>query len=428
MDHILSCQDWSAAIPIDEIPLEIKSMIDDLNNCERDCQTGHHQSKAMLQRALAGHQIAPVDLTELNRQLNRFQKRHSALLGLLEAGRLSNQQELLQKRERLEALKSQMERQAILVAELESIVSFFESQRDTILFFSRLMDEKYRYFNKIAEINSKPGDSSANHLALARRHAAAAELWRAEEAYQACFEAEETTPSAWQELIELYIKFGMWQTAQSRLDRAVNLFPQAAWPPATAKMLQDNAQKLYSEAKRAFKQGNLPLARCRLNAYLDIFPHDPKAADLQSEILRPSSGARAAARGEDCALNQPLTKLTTAIERLCQFKEYERAIGILEGMLAHLFPDTAACRWKIGQLRCQQGDYPGALWNFEQALDGCPPGHELYQKLQTSIALIKGSPQHRHRDRNIAAKDYGDLSPKLHEQSYEPEGVENEIL
>ncbi len=393
VDFILSGLDWSSSIAIDEISVELKSMLDELQICQRGCLNGQRLSEKMLRLARTGHQIPVNDLTELNSHLDQFQESHRTMLGLLEIGRLSNLQDLYRSRELLESSRDQMSRQEILTTELACLASYYESQGDIIAYVLSQIHEKYHYFHELVQIDEKPVRSSARALALARRHAAAAELWQAEKAYQISLDANDVNSSAWRELIALYIEFGLWRTARRQLEKAADLFPQADWLDKAEEMLEARIGELYLSAGQAFKHQDLPLARCRLEAYLAYVPRDLKALNLKRELSRQLPGCSTVSHPDDIVNDQPSTELAGAIEGLCQAEKYERAIGIFEGMIEHRHPNTADLRWQIGQLRFRLGDVSSALWNLAQALELCADNHELYRKLQASIEVIGGPPK-----------------------------------
>ncbi len=222
LNKIFSSIDWISAIPLAEIVEELQLMLGRLANFKNSCQNGIKISEHALGLLKAGHKVTDNDLIELNDYLQRFQENNKKLITLLEGARLDNVQELFRKREQIEFDRKVFYPLQIVAVELEIILTFFQSQYETALFFEELIKSKSDHFARTIKLMGDPVESAAKYLHLARHYAAAGELRQAEEAYRTCLMLGGTTETARQEIIELYTAFGMWPQAKTQLEAAAH--------------------------------------------------------------------------------------------------------------------------------------------------------------------------------------------------------------
>ena len=228
LSKIFSSMDWGSAIPLTEIVEELRLMQGRLADFKNSCQNGIKISGHALGLLKAGHKVSDNDLIDLNDYLQLFQDDNKKLITLLEGARLDNVQELFRKREQIEFDRETIDPRQIVVAELEIIAAFFQSQYEAALFFEEQVKSKSDHFARTIKLRDEPVESAAKYLHLARHHAAAGELWQAEEVYRTCLMLEGTNQTARQEIIELYTDFGMWPQAKTRLEAAVQRFPRSS--------------------------------------------------------------------------------------------------------------------------------------------------------------------------------------------------------
>ena len=251
LNKIFSSIDWISAIPLTEIAEELQSMLGRLANFKKSCQSGIKISEHALGRLKAGHKVSGNDLIELNDYLQHFQEENQMLITLLEGARLDSVQDLFRKREQIEFRRNTMDGRQIVVAELEIIAAFFRSQYETALFFEAQIRGKSTYFGKIVKLMGGPVESAAKYLDLARHHAAANELWQAEEAYRTCLMLDGTDETVRQEIIELYTAFEMWPQAKTQLEAAAQCVPRASCSNTDKKKINfENSSQMMQENKQ----------------------------------------------------------------------------------------------------------------------------------------------------------------------------------
>jgi tetratricopeptide (TPR) repeat protein len=140
--------------------------------------------------------------------------------------------------------------------------------------------------------------------------------------------------------------------------------------------------------KAEWMKGEMHTTRKLLNQYLLLCPEDEEADELKKVIheldLEFSEDFK---DKEKATSNRPsMQMLYKQAGELIQKLEFERAIGIFEGIIEDFPQSTGSLREQIGDIRILQKDYQSALWNFNQALAIVPERTELKDK----IDKIKG--------------------------------------
>lgn len=228
LNQKFSSIDWRPAIPLTEIVEELQLMQGRLADFKDSCQNGIKISGHALGILKAGQEVSDTDLIDLNDHLQLFQENNKKLIALLEGARLDNVQDLFQRRKQIESQRKNTDPRQNVAAELEMITDFFQSQNEAALFFEEQIKSKSDHFARTIKLMGEPLESVAKYLHLARHHAAARELWEAEEAYRTCLMLDGTNETTRQEVIELYTAFGMWPEAKTQLEAATQGFPRGS--------------------------------------------------------------------------------------------------------------------------------------------------------------------------------------------------------
>jgi hypothetical protein len=367
VDAILNSIDWSSTISLAEIVGELKTIVGRVADCRNASRKGITRSKNALQLFQAADNTVIDKITDLNKFLARFQNDFRIVIQLLESARLGSVQDLYRKREQIEARRELTGNQENVVAELEIIAAFFDSVNETVIFFEDLIGCQLTYFAKILEIVGKKSDPLEMHLDLARHNAAMGQLWRADEAYRKCLEIDSHNAVLQQEIIELYMTHGLWRMARDQLEKAARYFPHTPWLRAYEEKILMGIQALLDEAEDNLKQQRLPAATLRVAEYLSYCPTNQKARDLETEIMRRLSLIQGNDTVNESAVEIGRRELLSAKRNFFRSGEYERTIGILEGLIEHDPSSAAHYREEIGRYRSYQGDHTSAAWNFDQA-------------------------------------------------------------
>jgi hypothetical protein len=104
------------------------------------------------------------------------------------------------------------------------------------------------------------------------------------------------------------------------------------------------------------------------------------AHNLEREIMKKQSLVHGKDAVDESEVEIGRRELFSAKNKLALSGEYERIIGVLEGLIEHDPHGTANYRLEIGHYRRQQGDQASAAWNYDQALKLRAIKHNRIQK------------------------------------------------
>ena len=236
------------------------------------------------------------------------------------------------------------------------------------------------YFSEINQLNNRlqaGEDKGKTYLELARTHAKQGVIWLFEQAYHAYLAIHPDDDLAIAELISKYMDMKMWRQAmdavifyRSKNDQGNNFHLES---------IRGNLEKqlsgLLESAETNIRAGGEPHRRLgdsrrALIEYLSVYPENKKALALLQELNNLESKQEKdldrnigfAYTTEQCVTVEDKAKKFVAEG------EFEKAIGIYEGLATVFAEKEYQYRMRIGDIRLEQGDYTSALWNYSR---GC---------------------------------------------------------
>ena len=208
------------------------------------------------------------------------------------------------------------------------------------------------------------------HNQLARYFKNFGELWQAKREYEYCMNRQPNEIIAYLELAQAYVKVNLWKSAQAVLTVARTVFSEAPELDQLGIEIETGIAGILDEIKKEWMQGNMHTTRKLLNQYLILRPDDPQANELKRvirELDEEFSGEWAEGEKEKKADPDMQIRFKEAVAQV-KNRQFERGIGILEGLFEDFPESRGGLREQIGDIRMMQKEYNSALWNYRQVL------------------------------------------------------------
>jgi tetratricopeptide (TPR) repeat protein len=270
--------------------------------------------------------------------------------------------------------------------ELQVVKDDLRSQFDAASFFCNLLAEQENCWRKIRnlryEIELNPEDL-AKLLKLAKVYSEAGEIMLADYTYQRAMQTRPDDVGIQLKLARMYAEAQLWEPASEQIQKACQTFPDNPDVKALKADIDSSISNIMKRVNEAWKQGDKTRSQSLLNEYLLLRPEDEEANQFKRVLsgndlkIAPELAAICPEASSSTQFDYLLAKAAEHISNL----EFERAVGIIEGLIES-FPNSAfGLREKIGDIRRLQKDPPSAVWNYKQALKVVPQASEIGVKI-----------------------------------------------
>ena len=242
----------------------------------------------------------------------------------------------------------------------------------------RLISGKKKYFIKINQykeaLKNDPKDKNVQ-LGLARCHASENCIWLAQDAYEACLENYPKDETSIRELAELLLKNEMYQQVEALLFKiSTNIRYEKTVRDIRYKMQEKLSALLVSASKNCIKENQMTKeeqgrARRDVMAFLSVYPDDKDALHLLDRINQKQKTQEQQMKNIIGFSYEPeqIRYLLAMAKNFVSKKEYEKAVGIYEGLISQFPHEEPLYRMMIGDIRLEQKDFQSAAWQYAKS-------------------------------------------------------------
>ena len=382
VNRILPQLDWASSHSNTDAIAELNEMLQKIHNFNDLCDRNENLIKDHVDahnnkfKGSSDHFESRVNA--IKRDFEHFQKEYDLILGVSELAIGEDIHEILKKGECL-AAKDYRDPVQKRRDEIDLIADHYRAFSKGADFFcqhlSKITAELERaQCLKDASEDFGTQDRRNNHLRIGSHYADTAEIWQAEREYLKAAQNMPRNPTPWLELTSMFADLELWQPARNAVEKACRLFPGNTELSDLRTDIEARIQDIMSQIKDAWVTGDKETTRRLLSGYLLLCPDD-ESANLLREVLKEVDETLAAMSPiaqQQKSSQLPFDELVANASQYIENLEFERAIGIMEGLIQSYPQMKAAFREKIGDIRMLQKDYPSAVWNFEQVLNATP--------------------------------------------------------
>lgn len=316
----------------------------------------------------------------------RFQEENQHLIQMLLSTRLEKMREIEIRRLKLIRDSKDMEHREKTEKKLQLIKDDLTSQTEAATFFLMLIEKCENFYRNIRRIKCEvelDRTPTAKLLELARLYSRQGEILFAEQWYLQAIQNAPQDVQIYLELARMYCELKLWAPAQELLQRVCRAFPENEDAVAMQDAIDSEISKIMQRAQFAWAAGDKATAQRLLNEYSLLFPDDEHANQLSKKFwnrVDPIASDSPSIFGHlitEDHVDKLLVKAAEHIENL----EFERAVGIIEGLIEKIPQKAAVLREKIGDCRMLQKDYKSAVWHYIQAFKLAPHVYEIKEKI-----------------------------------------------
>jgi tetratricopeptide (TPR) repeat protein len=278
--------------------------------------------------------------------------------------------------------------------ELQIIKDDLTSQREAALFFCKLLAEGETFWQKSCalknKIESNPEDP-ATHLELAEIYSEAGQIMLADRSFQRALQLAPNDFRLHLELSRLYVESRLWGSARGQIQETQQAFPENPEVQVFANGVETEINNIKETIKKAWIAGDRIRSRSLLNEYLMLCPEDVEANRIKRYIVNQDQtvGYELPLGRSDELSPEQFDRLLKKAGVFLESLEFEKTIGIMEGLIKIFSQKTAVLREKIGDIRMLQKDYRSACWNYEQVLKVVPQAPGIKFKLTTAVQKLE---------------------------------------
>ncbi len=365
---------WPSAIDNTRLVKDILKVVDEIENFKFSCEKNEKEIQALIKNYDDETQSSTnaALFTEVENKFSETRKKEHDCINMLEDVMLADIQEITKKQELLEVNRYVKDTDKFR-DKLNVMQNWIDAYKKAADFYLGQLSHVQDYIMALLELKkSEDCESLDHHLALARFFKNNKELWQSVLEYETCMQIDPDNHDIYTELYHLYVESNLWHSACQLVTKAGGLFKDQS----EVKKLMDDAnhhiEGIMASIKDKWVQGDRDTTRKLLNEYLLLCADDPQANELKEVLneldLELSASWNSKGRKEDKArtLQQRMEPASQCLGNM----QFERAIGMLEGIINDFPGILFDIREKIGDCRMLQGDYKSALWNYTQASKG----------------------------------------------------------
>jgi tetratricopeptide (TPR) repeat protein len=375
---------WKPAASERVVISELKKVIQQLIEFKNSCVEQH----TLIQKAIKTFENKEnsdafgAEYGIIKNESARFGIKNSQIIQLIEESFLNEIQIVIQSAE-VAAAKPDCSKTEKMAHELADFILKYQVYIDStekLLKQLKNMEDHTCRSRDLTDALDKKGNSGDNRLELARNFRSCGEIWQAVREYTRCIKTNQEEPSAYQELVQIFIEAELWGAAQELLNRARSIFVDSSVFSRQQNDVQAGIDGILEDIKDAWALGNHNETQKLLNRYLMLRPQDAQAIEIESAMQISEDESNA---DWDDEVNQN-TNMQTRFQQAVQYikkRQFELGIGILEGLYDDFYEARAMLREQIGDIRVMQKDYQSAKWHFCQALNLGPDKIEINHKI-----------------------------------------------
>jgi predicted Zn-dependent protease len=418
--EILQNIEWSAPVQdqrilhvLEQMILKVVGFCDTCRKMNRRCHVdsqGNKKTKRKQSRRLE----------QIIKQTVVFDKRYDRILRVLNMLRY---EEVASLNRRMSELKNLNKANGIRLETIAKALGVYEDYFKSLkeagnVFLAKLTDTVKLFTNKQELKHNMPpyscGEKSLH--TLLSLYLSKGELWQVErllDEYESHLPVSLNTRLL---VIQKYADKRMWLPALNHLQRLKVDFPDDSEVDALEAKIVRSIEAIFIKALAAWQTGAFEETRRALIELLSVYPEHLAALELKEKLKFKDRAKAARLSPDDAAIVS--TEHRKVLEQksihLRNQGEFDRAIGILEGLADSKIEDAAAIREMIGDVRFEQKDYLSAAWHYQRALKKSSGNQELQVKLKKTNHHIDSVKQQYIE--GIAALD-ADLSNLKHNDS-----------
>jgi len=387
IDDVLNSIDWEPVANETCAGNIIHALVDEFEKFKAECSSFRSEISELIRRI--EKQMGPENFSEISSRSGKgfieFQKKYHVVIALIKEFMLADFEEILRKEETL-AAELDDGRTTQCLDELGVMIEKFDIYEKGADLLQRSLSRGKNYFVRLQELI---GDYAGlereweNHFKLACWFDENGELWQTEREYNRCIEIATENIVAYTELVQAYIKAELWHAACELVEKAEHLFGSLPEIAKLKEQIECGINGIMDKIKEAWVQGNMHTTRKLLGEYLILCSDNPQANELKDVLneLNQELSIDWNSQERKKKKEQPLQQRMEPASQSLVNMQFERAIGILEGIIDDFPGISFDIREKIGDCRMLQGDYKSALWNYTKVSRGKSKNNEIVKKM-----------------------------------------------
>jgi hypothetical protein len=392
-DTLLSLN-WKQVADMPTAIETIDSLIEQFRNFQKAC------SKCRRELAVTAAQPANMltadsdkqRITAAETEFKEFLTEHRPLEHLLKEIMLADLQVIMQRQEALSAATADHRDRPTTAQRLQLLQDHYRVYEKGMEYVVDQLEGFRDYANGIAELQSK--NDGGSHMDEADYYQRFHELWQAKREYEAVNGRHQDDLASHVALIRAYFVAELWNPALDAIQRCRRIHTDKSELTCLQAEIDNGIDAIFDEIKSQWMQGNMGTTRKLLNHYM-MLRSDDRQARLLKRVIRELDDEFArewAQKEKETVSKLDIQALRKKVVSNVKAKQFERSIGILEGMIAESQERCEALREQIGDIRMMQKDVKSALWHYAMALEGNP----INTGLQNKISRIQQNMQNRH--------------------------------
>ena len=385
---ILKNIEWSAPVQGQQVLHALEQMIRKVIGFCSSCRQLNRKCRVNGQRNKKTIQKQSQRLEQITRQTAVFDNRNDRILRILNILRSEDVKSLNRRLNELENLnKTNAIRSELIAKKLDIYAGYFKSLKGAGEVFLNSLKENAQFFKKIEQLTRLLPTGSASeksYQALLSLHLSKNELWQVEYLLGQYDNDFPINLRMRLEMVEKYAGKRMWQPALNHLQRLKVDFPDHPEVDALEEKINRSIEAVFEKALAAWQTDAFEETRRALIEFLSVYPDHPHALELSQKLELNDREKAAQFSQNDASIlsTENRTELEKKSAHLRRQGEFDRAIGILEGLAASTIEDAPAIREMIGDVRVEQKDYLSAAWHYQQAIEKSADNQALQIKLK----------------------------------------------
>jgi Flp pilus assembly protein TadD len=256
----------------------------------------------------------------------------------------------------------------------------------------------FKEINNLKKTLSQKENKAESYLLMARCNAREGMVWLSEKAYCMYLKIHPDSISVISELADLYMSMRLWQQANKLVQDYETICSEGSKLYSIKSKINMCLMEVLKSAKHKMNseimdKDQLKQARLEILEFLSVFPENLEAIELMEKIKTYEKDQATAIRTTSGFSDSPeqYTDLEAKAKRFVREGDYERAIGIYEGLIKRVPEREDVFRLMIGDLRFEMGDYKSALWHYKKGKEISPVDEKLMARIRFANSLDKAA-------------------------------------
>ncbi len=381
----LNSINWSSAIDNNRMGDDILKLVDEIQNFKIGCQMHEKAIQTLIKTCDDETRTSAnsTTLKEIENKFNEIRIKEHGCINMLKDVMLADIQEITKNQESIQVRRYTKDTDKIR-DELNIMLDWIDAYTKASDFYIGQLNHAKDYILALLKMEKSTDSLPLDyHLALARFLKSNDEIWRAVKEYKTCIQIDPGDYHIYTELFQLYVESNLWFSAHELAVKASGIFQNRSEVKALIADANHHIDGIMESIKEKWVQGDRDTTRKLLSEYLLLRSNDPQANELKDVLneldLEFSTDWSSKERKKD-----KMQTLQQRMEPASQYlanMQFERAIGILEGIIADFPSIKFDIREKIGDCRMLQREFKSALWNYSQASNGISQKNEIADKI-----------------------------------------------